>query len=127
MNTKYLFQALKFACLPTLSVLTILFFGFFNISNTIAFISSSNGWAVFLRIILVIAEIALVVIMYKHYEKQGIIADASKGVKPEYGRRLVDNTSHIRNLRQGWDSNDKFYAHTTENENIVVVERITNI
>ncbi len=125
MKAKYLFQALKFACLPTLSVLTLLFFGFFNIRKTLDFIGSDNGWAVFLRILLVILEIALIVIVYYHYEQKGILEDIKKNAGNAVDDKGISISYHdsIYNLFTGQSSNHKFYLHRTDNENISIVTR----
>ncbi len=123
MNTKYLFQALKFACLPTLSVLTLLFFGFFDIQKTISFIASDNGWAITLRIILAIAEIALVIIMYYHYQAKGIINDAKKGII-DNDKCSVDYDILLYRLKKNWDRQDDYFIHNSECDNIVVIERV---
>lgn len=78
MKVKAFMMALKFACLPTLSLLVLLFFGFFSISKTIDFISSNNGWAIFLRIFCVILEIALIWFMYNKYLKEECIKSGGK-------------------------------------------------
>ncbi len=123
MNTKYLFQALRFACLPTLSVLTLLFFGFFDISRTISFIASDNGWAVTLRILLAIAEIVLVVIMYYQYRKEGIIQDAKNGKK---GDRIenMDYSRSVYRLKDEWRNSDQFNMYLTDCDDVVIIERI---
>ncbi len=122
MNTKYLFQALRFACLPTLSVLALLFFAFFDIARTLAFISSDNWFAILLRILLVIAEVALVVIMYKDYEKKGIIEDVKKGKRSDDAQN-VNGENDLYTIERNWSYNDSFKMYRTENENIIVIER----
>lgn len=126
MNTKYLFQALKFACLPTLSVLTILFFGFFNILETINFISSTNGWAILLRIIMVIAEIVLVIIMYYKYRKEGELLDAKNG-KIDSNRRNIHYGTDVYRIDNNWSSDDKYFIHETKDSDIVIIERVPKL
>lgn len=68
-------QALRFACLPTLSVLCLMFFAFFSIEKTLDFIGSSNGWAVTIRILLFLVEILLVWYMYEKNCEEMKISD----------------------------------------------------
>lgn len=124
MKTKYLFQALKFACLPTLSVLTLLFFGFFDIAKTIAFISSDSGWAITLRVLLVIVEAILIYIMYNHYEIEGDKKDKrdKAGISENEDGTPVDYSKSIYDLRRNWGSSDK-YKYYTKSDDIILIER----
>ncbi len=122
MNIKYLFQALRFACLPTLSVLTILFFAFFDIGKTIGFISSDHGFAITLRIILVIGEIALVIAMYFKYQHEGELENSIKGNKSKTYIE-VDYNTYVKNLNNEWDSSNIYRRYLTGDPNIVVIER----
>ena len=64
---RILVKALRFAFIPTLSVCLLLFFGFFSVKDTLDFIGSRNGWAILLRVVLALAELALIVFMYIFY------------------------------------------------------------
>ncbi len=123
MNAKILAQALKFACLPTLSVLVLLFFGFFSISKTIAFISSDDSWAVFLRVTAVIAEIILVTVMYKQYEseeqKKMLINNPENFLER---CSLISSNERVYSVLNG-NSSDDYYVYPTSNPNIKLIER----
>lgn len=131
MKIKYLFQALKFACLPTISVLLLIICGFFSISKALDWISSDSGWAIALRILLVIGEIALVAVMYFNYEEEG-----EKLEKERIRRETINNNEangeaafigSSRSVYEIWGGgsyNDTFTKYTTKDPNIVLIERI---
>lgn len=122
MNFKILMQALKFACLPTISILTLLFFGFFSIDKTIEFIASDNGWAIALRVILVIAEIALVWIMYDYYLDIAIKEKLFDSPESKLKGQKVSWNESTYNLFQG-DSSDAYIKYKTSKENYILIER----
>ena len=107
MNIPALTKALKFACLPTLSLLVLLFFAFFSITKTVAFISSDDGFAIFLRIIAFLGEVLLVGIYYDKYRKEEIFLGKTKKnnrrIRPRIAKiwvQLFDkNTSPFANFR----------------------------
>lgn len=122
MNIPALTKALKFACLPTLSLLLLLFFAFFSISQTVAFISSDDTLAVLLRIAAFLGEVSLVSYYYTIYVKEEILkGNGDKGKKEE-----VYSRNRIFELNTDWDSSDKYCVHKTESPNIVYIERIPN-
>jgi hypothetical protein len=125
MKTKYLLQSLKFAFLPTICVLILLFFGFFDISETIKFISSNNGFAIMLRVALIVAEITLVYIMYGHYEKKDLRHKAINDPEKSTGETLYYDTSIYR-LDSDWSSNDKYVKYRTQDDDVIIIERLKN-
>lgn len=120
MKTKYLMQAMRFACLPTLSVLMLLFFGFFSISRTLAFISSNEGLAIAIRVVLFIAEVVLVYIMYKHYEKEDIRIQTGC----DNNGRSISGRKNIYEIFGSEYYDSMFKVYNTNNEDIITVERI---
>jgi len=82
MNYKLLGKAMSFMFLPTLGILIILLVGFFDPIAMWIFIKSNDGWAVFTRVVLLIAEIALITSLYFHYledyKKQNITQEEKK-------------------------------------------------
>jgi hypothetical protein len=122
MNTKSLAKALKFACLPTLSLLLLLFFAFFSISKTVEFISSDDGLAITLRIVAFVAEVVLIGYYYAVYVKEEII----KGNTTTSGKRSVSGRSDLCDLENNWRGNDDYYVHKTESPNIVYIERVSS-
>jgi hypothetical protein len=68
MNWKVLLKAMKFSLLPTLLTFTLLFLGFMSFTDAFNFLTSNNGWSIFVRISLFIAEMSLIFYMYKRYE-----------------------------------------------------------
>lgn len=130
MKNKYLFQALKFACLPTLSVLILIVCGFFSITRALDWISSDNGFAIALRILLIIGEIILVSVMYKQYEKEGIKEEArlgktnNNGVSRDYDFTL-SSLFEYNNYRRR--DNYDYIVYSTESHNIKIVEAKSKI
>lgn len=127
MKIKLLFKALKFACLPTLSMLTLLICGFFSISKAIAWISSDAGLAIFLRVALVIAEIVLIYIMYEHYreeeQKKDIVTNTEMYLNRQKAR-TYSRSSEFRSISATNSSDDIFYIHDTEIPNTYIIEHI---
>lgn len=133
MNTKALMQALRFACLPTISVLILLFFGFFSITKTIAFISSDNGWAIAIRVILVIAEMCLIWFMYEIYDKQ-IKAEEKKKANysavhtdlSELPKRKSERVSEYKEVRSILPGGHKYVIYDTESPDVKILSRVIN-
>jgi len=133
MNIKVLMQALKFACLPTLSILVLLFFGFFSITETFAFISSSNGWAIALRIAIIIAEGGLVMYMYFHYleiEEKRLKHEALLSSKESLKEGTTKSTEvspyrEVKDLYRSRVNTKGYRIYETESEDIVFIERLT--
>lgn len=122
MKVKAFMMALKFACLPTLSLLVLLFFGFFSISKTIDFIASNNGWAIFLRIFSVIVEIALVWFMYNKYLKEESLKTAGKSVAT--GTRISNQDRIFECFGDTYSNNlNNYYLHRTEHSDVIVIKR----
>lgn len=120
MNLTALTRALKFACLPTLSLLLLLFFAFFSISETIAFISSNDGIAIALRVLAFITEIVVVWIYYDKYNKEDIFS----GKSTKSNRRSIGARTDIYDINHRWSSSDDYFVMDTEDPNIVYVERV---
>lgn len=121
MKVKAFMMALKFACLPTLSLLILLFFGFFSISKTIDFIASNNGWAVFLRILCVVMEIVLIWFMYDKYLKEESLKTAGKIVSS--GDEVRMDKEICRCFGDTYNSKNKYYVHRTEHSDVIVIKR----
>lgn len=66
---KALIKATSFMFLPTLSVMIVIFCYFLSWSKFVGFMTSDNGWASFLRVLMILAELVLVCIMYEAYAK----------------------------------------------------------
>jgi hypothetical protein len=116
-----LMKALKFACLPTLSLLLLLFFAFFSISDTIAFISSNDGIAIALRVLAFLGEIIIVSIYYDKYRKEEVL----EGKAEKRNKRKRDSRTNLYELKPRWDTGDTFFVIDTEDPNIVYVERVS--
>jgi hypothetical protein len=141
MNIKIFAKALRFACLPTLSILVLLFCGFFSISKTLAFISSSDGWAIALRVGLMIAEIALIYIMYMQYleahikeekEKENVRIRAEKEVKrlaalnSDLPKEKKGQSTHyhteVYRIFENANADDNYVIYDTTDKDIKIIE-----
>lgn len=93
MNYKILLKAMGLMFLPTLSVLFIMLVGFFDFTAMKDFITSNSGWAIFLRILLVLLEVVCVVYLYLHYSKEDLIKNPKKNGPEsslyEFGQKLT--------------------------------------
>lgn len=67
MDYKALVKALKFIFLPTLAVLLFIWFATLSLTGVLSFIVSDSGWAIAVRILLLLIEGALVWWMYDKY------------------------------------------------------------
>lgn len=114
-----------FMFLPTLGVLLMLTVGFFDPIAMWNWIKSDDGWAIFTRIVLFLAEIVLVTVLYFYYLQEDrakdIISNAAKnstkGTKVYYGTdiyQIFDNAS----------SNRDHYVCTTEDDDIKIIRRV---
>lgn len=121
MKLKAFMMALKFACLPTLSLLVLLFFGFFSISKTIDFISSNNGWAIFLRILSVIIEIALIWFMYNKYLKEECLKSGGKTVSAGHKTSANNEICHI--FGDSRYTKNEYSLHKTDHPDVIVIKR----
>lgn len=132
MNYKILFKSLKFAFLPTFSVLMLLFFAFFSISKTLAFIGSNNWIAILLRVILFVAEVGLVCYMYNQYiEEENLNAAISlKEGDLKKEARSFDAESDLSRIfgDPSYRNQDRFQVYKTigEDSNLRIVKRVTN-
>lgn len=71
MNTKIALKALKFAFLPTITILIFMIVGCFSFIEPFKFLISDSTGAIWLRVVLVISEIAAFVIAYcVYFERQ---------------------------------------------------------
>lgn len=95
LNTKALIKALSFLCLPTLSVLLILYFWFLDFGRFTDFVTSQSGWAGVLRVALIIAELCLVYHMYCHYNE---IIPNEKANEKLYKSILGQNFKHVTRI-----------------------------
>lgn len=119
MNTVALTKALRFACLPTLSLLILLFFAFFDFGRTLEFISSTEPLAVVLRIVAFGGEVILVYFMYTKYLRE----EAIKGGGKVNSERYIRDSSYIRDIKVSWGSNDSYSVQDTEDSNVVLIIR----
>lgn len=120
MNFTALFRALKFACIPTLSVLVILFFGFFSINETLAFISSNNGWAIFIRIACMIGELVLIAYFYEKYRREEIL---TKYERTGNKYKIYHHTDAYQLFKDQDYKDYKYYSYETADSDIMIIER----
>lgn len=125
MNVKILGKAMGFMFLPTFGVLLVLLVGFFDPIAMWTFIKSDSGWAIFIRVVLLIAEIALVLIMYFRYLEKEL---KDKIINEGEGRKEKKTIYHNEDAYclfpdRKSDTYFKFYKYETEDPNIIIVER----
>jgi len=123
MNFKILSKAMGFMFLPTFGVLTMLLVGFFDPIAMWNFIKSNDGWAITIRIFIFIAEVSLITTMYFQYLKEDIKKQFMTGETPVKSSRNVDSYTDVKDLFNNRNSNDKYIGHSTENKNLILIER----
>jgi amino acid permease len=130
MTTKALMKAMGFMFIPTFSVLTLIFFWFLSWTEFVAFITSKSGWAGFLRMVLLLAEIALVWFFYTKYNEQDVIDNAVDADVKEMKRVSGETRAYNVNVdMQRLINQDRahydVYRTTAPNIFILKVEKIT--
>lgn len=125
MNYKLLGKAMSFMFLPTLGVLIILLVGFFDPIAMWLFIKSNDGWAVFTRVVLLIAEIALITSLYFHYledyKKQNIAQEEKKVIIKDNINKYESITAFVNG---SFDSDSRWLSYKGWNNNITILEKI---
>lgn len=124
MDIKLLLKALKFACLPTLSVLVLLICGFFSITKAIAWISSDQGFAITIRVLLVIAEIALIWYMYSLYVEEEKLKKMLEGEDISLTPIRTTYDKYLYNMFNDASHNDTYQYFHTSDQNVKLVKRI---
>lgn len=127
MNYKALIKALQFACIPTISVLILLCFGFFSITKVLDFISSDNPLAIALRIILFIAEILLIWWMYDKYNTEDIRNSLLNNENNNLVTKSFTYSTYIGSAFPNSNHNDSDYryiSYHTENKNRILIEKV---
>lgn len=125
MKIKILLKALRFSLLPTLVTILLILVGFFSFTETLNFVTSNSGWAIFTRIALFIAEVLLVIIMYRVYENDELFNSENP---EEYGipfREVKGNESMRDFTNATYDS--RFNIYKTKKSYIYIIEKITKI
>ena len=124
MNRKALFMALRFAFLPTAVVILLMMFGLFSITKVFEFISSSHGGAIAIRIALFILEVGLIVFMYEYYKKKLIFEGTIKEpLSNKNNGKSISYSEYARDLFRSGNSSDGYTKYTTEDPNLVIIER----
>lgn len=129
---KSLMRAIQFAFLPTISLLLLLFFGFFSIEKTINFITSDNGWAIAIRIVAFLAEIVLIWTLYHDYaeeEKQEeLIQKVTSNIEDASDQNWISisPSREMYMLSRDWGSRDT-YKYIPIDTNHALVKRIPEV
>ena len=117
-------KAMTFMFAPTLSVLVIIFFWFFNLTDFVSFITSQSAGASTLRVLMMLLEVFFVCVLYKYYEekefKEQLYSKAPDVINKTKGIQCNAN----RELRYAMDGqyNDEYYIYNTAKPNIKIVE-----
>lgn len=123
---KALMQAIQFACLPTISLLLLLFFGFFSIEKTISFITSDNGWAIAIRLIALLGEFGLIWYLYKEYADKEIILEKEAHIqsqvnnKQELDYKTRSYSTELHYLHTRWSSGDKYFSTLIDDNHVLI-------
>ena len=89
------------------------------------FIKSNDGWAVFTRVVLLIAEIALITTLYfnylEDYKKQNMAQEKEKVI-------IKDNINKYESIpafvNGSFDSDSRWLSYKGWNNNITILEKI---
>lgn len=101
-NMKALGKAIQFLFLPTLGLMLIVFFWFFNWGRFINFVTGEDGWSSFLRVFALILEFVSIIILYNYFAKilkdenvrKGIIDDGIFSAKVPF--KVSTNNEYIQ-------------------------------
>jgi hypothetical protein len=120
MKTKILLKALRFSLLPTIVTILLILVGFFSFTETLNFVTSNSSGAILTRVALFIAEIVLVIVMYRYYEKEDVINNAEATFLYRDKTRC---DSYISSLTP-WSSSDYVRIHRTKKSNMFLFEKV---
>ena len=130
MNGKILLKAMKFSLLPTLLTFTLLFLGFMSFEKAFDFLTANDGWSIFVRISLFIAEICLIFYMYKRYEKTYLkeleIKEKEKKLEnlPIKSEKSGKSIPHYCEVKEFFPSRTGYVeVLKTDNENYVLLKK----
>jgi len=126
MNTKALMKALSFMFLPTLGVLLLLLVIFMDPITMVEWLFSDNGWAGFLRFVLLVAEITLIIILYNKHYRKAIIDEVATKLGGIIGteQRNVNYGSAVKYCFSTTKYDDYYTLEDTKYTNIVIVRRV---
>lgn len=123
MNYKILARALKFAFLPTLSVFVCIWFAVLSVTDVFQFLLSDSGWAIAMRIFLLIVEVAIVAYMYFYYLKEEKIKE---GLRSEDGWEVKGDTGdYVRDVCSWGYGSKKIKVKKIDSET-VIIKKINN-
>lgn len=129
---KSLMRAIQFAFLPTISLLLLLFFGFFSIEKTINFITSDSFWAIAIRVIAFLAEIVLIWALYNDYAKEEkqeeLIQKVTSNIEDTSDQNWIGISSgrEMYMLSRDWGSRDT-YKYIPIDANHVLIKHIPEV
>ena len=123
MNLRALGRALGFMFLPTFAILVVLIVGFFNPVAMWTWIKSNDGWAIFTRVAMLLAEIVLVVILYFQYLREEIMEAANNKKFDQSRANAVSWNKDVYDLFNNRSSDDYYFCYKTKDPDIVIVER----
>lgn len=129
MNGKILLKAMKFSLLPTLLTFTLLFLGFMSFEKAFNFLTANDGWSIFVRISLFIAEIILISVMYGIYKEEEEINKLKKindVPSDTIDEKYVEYSEWLGNsfFSNGeYKSSYSYKSYKTENDDIIIIKR----
>lgn len=118
MDYKILAKALKFAFLPTLSVFVCIWFAVLSVTDVFQFLLSDSGWAIAMRIFLLVVEVAIIAYMYFYYLEEEKIKE---GLRSEDGwQERGTNKSQIYEVTRWEYSNEKIKIKKIDSETVII-------
>lgn len=122
-KTNILLKAISFMLLPSLVILGVILIGFFNWTNFVNFMTSDSGWAIFVRLLMIVLELVLVCIMYQYYDEKEKIEIVKKNLKEN------PFSNPVKKVRAGYEFNSMTGSNEavlnffeTEDENTFIVK-----
>jgi hypothetical protein len=92
-------KAAKFLFMPTVALLLLLFFWFFNVTKFVAFVTSENTGAAIFRIIAFLAEIILWCTFFEKYVKELKSEERFKAIKKnDFEWKVARNNSNFNDV-----------------------------
>lgn len=123
-NYPILRKALGFAFLPTLLVIVVAMFATLSFTSVFEFLLSDSGWAIVLRIILLIVEVGLVWGLYEHYSKREEIKKVIDEIDDDSLYRKIGKEKEVYELfNDSFSSNPFTYKARKISSNIIILKK----
>lgn len=118
---KAFLKALSFMFLPTVGVILFMMLACWSVTKPFIFLTSDNGWAILIRVLITALEIGLIVYLYYDELYKSTINDPQRD---DCEKVEIPAGRLARDFFPGGTYQDKFYRHETPFSNLVVIERV---